>query len=46
MQVTDFLAQNLTNAGGQGYYFSHPLDSEEMTQFLKKFAQKNYFKTQ
>ncbi|MDJ0594746.1 MAG: EAL domain-containing protein [Pleurocapsa sp. MO_226.B13] len=29
--------------GAQGYYFSHPLDSEKMTQFLEELNQKKLF---
>ena len=26
--------------GAQGYWFSHPLDTEEMIQFLKKYCER------
>ncbi len=37
LEQLNFL-KSLDCFGGQGYYFSHPLASEEMTQFINKFA--------
>ena len=42
LQQLNFL-RSLGCFGAQGYWFSHPLDGEKMTQFLKRLTKKKLF---